>query len=212
MVTTRHQHAALQLIFAFFLGLMVTAFVGVGVFTFYPDRLDAFEDEIRILWDDHQLVLEGRGVDGLSQVEEAEVAALKEQIREAEKELEGLRQAWARTTSIILVVVATLVMGVSLIRTDRFQLINNGLLLGGVFTMLYGTGWILASGESQARFWVMAFALLITLSLGYVRFGRKSAIEKAADAPPGGAGDLADRVERLERKVGAAAEAMKQDS
>ena len=208
MATTRHQHTALQLIFALFLGLMVTAFVGVGVFTFYPDRLGSYEDEIRILWDTHQLILEGRGVEGLTQAEEAEVAGLKEQIRDAEKELEGLRQAWARTTSIILVVLATLVMGVSLIRTDRLQLISNGLLLGGVFTMLYGTGWILASGESQARFWVMAFALLITLSLGYVRFGRKSATEQAVGAATGD-GELADRVEQLERKVDAAAEAMK---
>lgn len=40
MVTKRHQHTALQLMFAFFLGLMVTAFMGVGVFTFesHPEK------------------------------------------------------------------------------------------------------------------------------------------------------------------------------
>ena len=61
-------------------------------------------------------------------------------------------------------------MAVSLIRADRLSVISNGLLLGGVLTMLYGTGWTLASGDSRARFWVMAVALLITLLLGYVRF------------------------------------------
>ncbi len=33
---TDRQHYALQTIFSFFLGLMVLAFVGVGVNTFYP--------------------------------------------------------------------------------------------------------------------------------------------------------------------------------
>lgn len=212
MATTRHQHTTLQLIFAFFLGLMVTAFMGVGVFTYYPDRLDAFEEKIRVLWDEKQLILDGRGMEGLTRDEEARVAGLVEQIREAEKQLEERRQAWARTTSIILVVIATLVLSVSLVRADQLRVISSGLLLGGVFSMLYGTGWILASGESQARFWVMAFALLVTLSLGYVRFVRRSAAKRAAGASAAGARDLANRVEQLERKVNAAAEAMGRSS
>ena len=210
MATSRQQHTALQLIFAFFLGLMVTAFIGVGVYTFYPDELQAYDQEIRLLWDNQQMILEGRGVEGLTEEEEAEVGSIKEQLRETEKEKEQIRQAWARTTSIILVVLATLVMGVSFIWADRVRVIGNGLLLGGVFTMLYGTGWILASGASQARFWVMAFALLVTLSLGYVRFGRKSVAKQAEGGSTAGEGELADRIEQLERKLDAAAEAMKQ--
>ena len=35
-VAADRQHAALQTIFSFFLGLMVVAFIGVGVNTFYP--------------------------------------------------------------------------------------------------------------------------------------------------------------------------------
>ena len=34
------QHYALQTIFSFFLGLIVLAFVGVGVNTFYPSPAD----------------------------------------------------------------------------------------------------------------------------------------------------------------------------
>ena len=107
-----------------------------------------------------------------------------------------------------------MVMGVSLIRADQLPVINNGLLLGGVFTMLYGTGWTLASGDSQLRFWVMAFALLITLALGYVRFVRERRLpEKITLAGSGGeVGDLAERLAVLERRVDAAADAMKRES
>ncbi|MDJ0918557.1 MAG: hypothetical protein QNJ05_12385 [Woeseiaceae bacterium] len=210
MATSRQQHAALPLIFAFFLGLMVTAFIGVGVYTFFPDELQAYDKEIRLLWDNQQMILEGRGAEGLTEDEEALVASLKEQLRETEAEKEQIRQAWARTTSIILVVLATLVMGTSFIFADRIRVIGNGLLLGGVFTMLYGTGWILASGASQARFWVMAFALIVTLSLGYARFGRKRAEKQAPGGSTTVAGELAERVNELERRLKAASDAMGQ--
>ncbi len=78
--------------------------------------------------------------------------------------------------------------------------------------MLYGTGWILASGDSQLRFWVMGFALLITLALGYVRFGQRSVPKQTAGASTAAAEALADRVEQLEDKVNAAAEAMGRSS
>ena len=35
-MTSGRQHYALQVIFSFFLGLMVTAFIGIGVNTFFP--------------------------------------------------------------------------------------------------------------------------------------------------------------------------------
>ena len=43
--------------------------------------------------------------------------------------------------------------------------------------MVYGTGWVIFSGESTARFVVMVFALAVTLGLGYLKFvgGRRRA-------------------------------------
>jgi uncharacterized membrane protein len=62
--------------------------------------------------------------------------------------------------------VATLVMSVSLVRSDQLRALSNGLLLGGLFTMVYGMGWTIASGTSNARFFVALFALAITIVLG----------------------------------------------
>ncbi len=199
----------LQLIFAFFLGLMVTAFVGVGVYTFYPDELQSFDDELRAVFDQQQQVRDAGGADGLTEEQQANLATLTEQVRAAETRKREHRESWARTTSIILIVVATLVMGVSLIGSDQLPVISNGLLLGGVFTMLYGTGWILASGDSRARFWVMAFALLVTLALGYVRFVRERRVKPPPDRTDVVDRGLEARVAELERRVDAAADAMR---
>ena len=48
-VATDHQHYALQTIFSFFLGLMVLAFIGVGVNTFYPSPAEQHEQQLQEL-------------------------------------------------------------------------------------------------------------------------------------------------------------------
>jgi hypothetical protein len=213
MASSGQPHRALQLIFAFFLGLMITSFFGVGVYTFYPPRIEPFNETTRALHDEKQLLFEGRGVEGLTEDQKAEVEALNAKIHETGEQLREHQEAWTRTSSIILLLLATLAMGVSLVRADQLPVINNGLLLGGIFTMLYGTGWILASGESQLRFWTMGFALLVTLALGYVRFvrGRAAATPAGRSAAGGVDSELTARVEALEHKLNAAADAMKRE-
>jgi outer membrane murein-binding lipoprotein Lpp len=203
------QPTALRVIFAFFLGLMVTAFIGVGVYTFYPPGLKAFEEQSRDLRDRQQQIRDARGSAGLTEGQQADLAALSEELHQADQQMRQHQESWARTTSIILVVFATLVMAVSLIRADRLPVISNGLLLGGVLTMLYGTGWTLASGDSRARFWVMAVALLVTLLLGYVRFVRRHSAAQPTLGSASELGDLEARVSRLEQKMTEAAEAMR---
>jgi uncharacterized membrane protein len=108
-------------------------------------------------------------------------------------------------------------MGISLIRSEQLRVISNGLLLGGLFTMVYGVGWIIASGESIARFGVIVFALAVTLGLGYLKFvrGREAAATAAAAVAGAGGeidaatlGPLLARIEALEARTEAAAEAL----
>ncbi len=77
MVSSQHQQTTLHLIFSVFLGLMLTSFIGVGVYTFYPHRLEPFHEQLRVLRDQKQLIIEGRGVEGLTTEQRAEVATLK---------------------------------------------------------------------------------------------------------------------------------------
>jgi len=161
----------LRIIFSIFLGLMLVAFAGVGVYTFYPPP-EEFQVQIRELDRQEEMIRDSRPPDQLTEEDRAQIQELNQEryaLQDAEREAQ---KPWGRNTSIILMVVATLAMAVSLIRADQLPVISNGLLLGGVFTMLYGVGWIIATDASTVRFVVLTVALAITLALGYLRFVR----------------------------------------
>lgn len=207
--------AGLRTIFSFFLGLMFTAFAGVGVYTFYPPPGD-LDQQTRELNRREQEIRNARPDDQLTAQDRAEIQELTRRRNELQDAAEEAARPWGRSTSIILMVVATLAMAVSLVRADQLPVISNGLLLGGVFTMLYGVGWIIATDTSVARFVVMSAALAITLGLGYVRFVRRGKATPSADgaAIPAqeGLADLHRRLVELEERMNRAAEALRHGS
>jgi hypothetical protein len=215
------QRGALQIIFSFFLGLMVTAFIGVGVYTFYPPPEQRYQDRLQELYRQQEDIQNFKEPSSITPAERARLRAIQADIRKLEDAQQAAREVWGRNTSIILIAFATLVMSISLIMSDSLKVISNGLLLGGLFTMLYGTGWIIATGTSQARFFVMTAALAITLVLGYVRFvrerrGESAAVVQTAAAPAPGTpapevASLVARVEALERRNAALAAALTED-
>ena len=217
--TTERQHYALQTIFSFFLGLMVLAFVGVGVNTFYPspsDQHQAEQQNIQQQINELNVKSNGRSLDATLQAQMDKLTARQTALQNTtDAEMKG----WARITSIVLVIFATLVMSISLVRSDQLRVLSNGLLLGGLFTMLYGTGWVIFSGNSTARFVVVAFALLVAIGLGYLKFVRDRAATAAGPLSPAASGasvpiddaalsGLAGRVDALEKRAAAAAAAL----
>lgn len=201
--------AGLQVIFAFFLGLMVAAFVGVGTFTFYPPPEQRHEEQLEGLRRQQEDVRGFRDTAALGEADRARLAELEAQVREIEDAMRDEHQVWTRNTSILLVTLATVVMGLAVARAGRLPVLDNGLLLGGVLTMVYGVGWIVASGSSWARLAVMTLALAVTLGLGYVRFARGR--EGGVAGGPVAGGDLAalaGRLDALERRLAEAAAAL----
>lgn len=201
--------AGLQTIFSFFLGLMVTAFIGVGVYTFHPPPQQELDLKIQELDRREQAIRNSKPEDELTTADRRRLQELTDERNEMFDATRQFRESWGRTTSIILIVLATLVMAVSLVRADQLPVISNGLLLGGVFTMVYGVGWIVATDTSVARFAVMSVALAITIALGYVRFVRRRTITEAPGAVivEGGEGlvNIEQRIRDLEDRINEAA-------
>ncbi|MFT4296554.1 MAG: hypothetical protein QM582_14195 [Micropruina sp.] len=142
----------LQVIFSFFLGLVVTAFIGIGVNTFYPEP--PYSSGGESAWSTYRL-----------------------------------------TTSIILLVCATLVMLLSLAIANSGPVLANGALLGGLFTMIYAVGMGISAGEQWPRFAVLTVALVITVAVGWWKFSRGRTVPAAASAPSGAVGALPVEVE-----------------
>lgn len=234
MATEAKRGDALQFIFSLFLGVLLVVFVGVGVWTFYqePDLSDdpAQERADELMREQDRIYRSGEGEGKiLTPAQEKRLQEINEEMEDVQKELQSKRDDWARNTSVILLVFATVFMAVSLALPESMKVFSNGFLLGGMLTLIYGTGWSFAGGDSRARFFVVAVALLLSVGFGYLRFirGRKEAAEAAAIAGAGGmatavaggsaagaaadSGELADiarRVAELERRAAAAAEAL----
>lgn len=209
-MTKLRSGAGLGILFGIFLGLMVAAFIGVGVYTFYPSPEPSFRDRIESLQRERQAIDVSKAPEALTVSDRARIQRIDDALHEAEDARRTAREAWGRTTSIVLVVFATLVMAVSLLRAVQLPVVSDGLLLGGVFTMLYGVGWIVATDASIARFFVLTVALAITLALGYVRFARPGGAITAddRDVEEGGLRDLQRRVRSLEDRMDGAASAL----
>lgn len=160
------RNAALQTIFAIFLGLVLVSFVWIGLLTFYPEP-------------DWQ-----RGGD-------------------------DAQETWRLTFGILLLVIASAVSAVSLALPRRVEVIANGLLLGGVFTMISSVGMAFSMQSSVWRFAVVTAALLLTIAVGYLRFGRRPIRKQTDDsaavtdeaAPVAADADLVARVSKLESRL-----------
>ncbi len=214
----------LQAIFAVFLGLMITAVVGVGVYTFHPNPGDATQAQIQALQDE-RYAIDGcntgqcRSWEQLTVAEQAQIKEIEAEVSTLQRTYEEQSGQWRMSTSVILIVIATILMAVALALGDSVAVLSNGILLGGLFTMLYGVGWGLASGNSITRFVVLVVALVVSLVLGYLKFvrGRRPAGVAGGSGAPGvvpvGASaegstevaELSARVTALEHRLAAAA-------
>ena len=133
-------HTGLRFVFALFLGLMLTTFIGVGVATFRPSPAEGYDQRMLALQRE-------RGRLETAVPEAARTAEDRRALQEVlaregavQDEKANAMRRWLQETSVILVVFATLVMAIAVWRAEGLPVIGNGLLLGGVFTMLYGAG------------------------------------------------------------------------
>jgi len=183
----------------------------VGVYTFYPPP-EQFESQTREFMQREQAIRDARSPDKLTEKDRAQIAEINRERNELFDSVREEQMPWGRTTSIILIVCATIFMIVSLVRADQLPVISNGLLLGGIFSMLYGIGWVIATDTSIMRFLAISAALLITLGLGYLRFVRIGKSGKAlAGSESASAGDFSDfegRILDLEKRLKDAGQAM----
>jgi hypothetical protein len=199
--------AIMQAIFAVFLGLIVTAVVGVGVYTFHPNPADATQEQVDELYQERGRVdgcggstpSQCRSWDQLSAAERAQIEAIDAQVQSLQEQAQSERDSWSQSTSIVLITIATFLMATSLLLRESLTVISSGILLGGLFTMLYGVGWGIASGNSLTRFVVLVVALLVSLGLGYLAFVRRrgggAASGATAQGPVApGAGEAPDAV------------------
>lgn len=172
---------ALKIIYTIFLGILLAVFIGVGIAAFYPaPNYDNYPEYPRELSNVDTCPLESRSpcakFEGSSLTPPTdEQKQIYEDYQKEVKAYEEMQNRYGRNVSIIAVGFAILFFVLSLVFVHKLDIISDGILLGGVLTLLYSIGWGIATQDNKFRFFIVTFGVLIALILGYYKFVRPQA-------------------------------------
>lgn len=145
----------LRLVYTFFVGLLLAIFVGVGVSTFYPTPEAPEYTSTPVMKEEDS----AEQIKAQQEYDAALSAYDEEQL-----------QPYNRNVSIIVIVAAVILLAVSIVFEKRIKVIADGVMLGGLFSLVYGIGRGFASQNTQYVFVIVAISLAVVLYLGYRRF------------------------------------------
>ncbi len=149
----------IKFIYTLFLALLIALFVGLGIDTFYPGpetpKYPLELDQVK------------QGCE-----ETIEQQTLRKEFNEAQEKFMEELKPYNRNVSIISLVASIIILVSSLTLLAKIKMIADGILLGGVFTTMYGIMRGLMSESSYFRFLIVVVGMIIALGLGYIKFIR----------------------------------------
>jgi prolipoprotein diacylglyceryltransferase len=146
----------LRVIYSIFIAILFATLVGAGISAFYPGPKAP----------EYPLGLSAPSQTGEGPAFEAKQREFDERQKNYQKESE----LYNHNVSIISLVaaIATLVVALTLFR--RIELIADGLLLGGLFVLVYSIFRAFGDGDQVFRFIVTSVGFLVAVTLGYLKF------------------------------------------
>lgn len=151
----------LKALYSVFIGILVVSFIGFGVAAFYPAPESPEPPQAPLTTPDDS---ENRGDQTEAQ-------------QEYEQRLEEHRQdrsEYVRNISVILVLLSILVLVIGLMSLSGLSVVDDGLLIGGILTLLYGVGRSFEAGDERLTFAAIAVSLVTAIVVGYKKFAETS--------------------------------------
>jgi hypothetical protein len=151
----------IKFIYTIFLGLMLATFVGMGIATFYeapkaPEYPVALEKPLPI------------SIDAPGETEAEKAARL--QYDQDQKAYRAALSRYNRNASLIALGAVIILLVISLTSFQKLKEISDGILIGGVLTLLYSIILGFMSENNQYQFILVTIGLIIGFVLGYVKF------------------------------------------
>lgn len=148
----------LRLVYTVFLAIMVALFVGLGIEAFYPSpKFPEYPTELQYTKGDIRDFT-------------SEQRAIQEKYDKEQKDYREVQKKYSLNASIIIIIASIALLALSLTVLHPLILISDGVLMGGVFTLLYGIARGFMSENDKYRFMVVTIGLVIAVLLGYIRF------------------------------------------
>lgn len=157
------ENSVLKIIYAVFLGLMVAFFVGFGIDAFFPEPI--YPTAINDLY--------------AQAGDKAITPELQAQITTLENAFVSEQQSHNRIVSIIVTIAAVIFLGLSLVFEKRSLVLANGIMLGGLFALVYGAARGLGSQDSMITFITVGIGLAAVVLIGLRRFSHAREIATA---------------------------------
>ncbi len=155
----------LKLVYTFFVGILIAVFVGVGINTFYePPKSPEYPSILNSY--------SGKEMNGEQQAAQAK-------FDKDVKEYNDSMKPYNRNVSIITLVFAVTLLAASIAFEKKIKFISDGVMLGSLFTLLYGIGRSFASEDSKYVFAAVSIGLVIVIYIGYHRFVKSHNISPA---------------------------------
>ena len=156
----------LKFVYSFFLGLLLVVFVGMGVASFYqspqPPEYPKTLETVKA------------GPDGYTE----EQQRADDAYQQASKDYTAQSEDYNRNVSMIVLAAAVVLVVLGLTLHAKTDVIADGILLGGVFTLLYSIGRSFAGQDPKYSFTVVSMGLIITVIVGYLKFLKPSPVAK----------------------------------
>ena len=161
-VKYKSKNMILKFIYSIFIGVLFATLVGVGIAAFYPEpKPPEYPSALKI-------PREG----GLNQPVFQELKGEQEEYDKLEKAFQDQMEIYNRNVSIIAILASIITLVISLTLFKKILLIADGLLLGGVLTILYSIIRGFGSGNNKFQFIIVSLAFIISLFLGYIKLAK----------------------------------------
>jgi hypothetical protein len=159
------KNTLLRFLFIIFIGVLTALFTGVTIDTFYaPPKSPEYKcaspkmapSEIR--------------KDGPTQAELDEMEKCNLEMNDLSEKYRAARKIYSRNVAAIAIVAAALIVLAGLFLFYKMEILADGLLLGGIGSLIYGLIHSFQSDQSMVRFVSTTVSLAIVIAAGYFRF------------------------------------------
>lgn len=145
----------IKTIYAIFLGIMIALFLGWGIEVFYNSpKMPDYPSELSYAKGD------------LSTTQQAIQTKFDQDQKAYQEEMKG----YNGNVSLIAFGLSLILFVISLVLIKGIPFVSDSILLGGAFTLVYGLGRGLASGNNKIQLLSAAIALIIAFVAGYFKF------------------------------------------
>lgn len=145
-------------LYKLFLAVMISLFIGFGISVFYPAPKAP----------EYPSALEKTGPSDLTEDQKKEEREFAQRMDDYQKKF----QDYNKNVSVIIIALSVLLLVISLSMLLSVDIFGDGVLLAGVFTLLYGMIRGIMSNNNQFQFIVVTIGLVLALVLGYYKFIR----------------------------------------